>query len=198
VIDQQLSEPDNAEMRYTPFAARVLAAGLAIAALTGCGFSTGTATPSSSISTSGTAGSSSPASVPPKTATGGVPPGGPAPGGAPLGGGITVTKSGGIAGVRQVLTIAPDGSWVFTDQKGGKKQNGRLTGSQLQQLAQMVADPALIAELRVPARTGVCNDAFMYAIAFRELTYRFEQCGGPTNHPRTDAVLNLILASTPM
>jgi hypothetical protein len=183
-------------VRNTPLPTRLLAAGLTLVALTGCGASTGTTTSSSPTPTSASPSSGFPSSTPPSPGPGGPP--GPAPGGAPLGAGITVTKSGGIAGVRQVLTLAPDGSWVFTDFKTAKKESGRLTGSQLQQLAQMVADPALIAELRVPARTGVCNDAFMYAISIRELTYRYKQCGGPTNHPRTDAVLNLILASTPM
>jgi hypothetical protein len=100
--------------------------------------------------------------------------------------------------VRQELRISPDGSWVFVDSKASKQQSGRLTGAQLQQLAQMVTDPALLAELRTSPGPGVCNDAFMYTIAIRELSFRFSDCGGASNHPRTDAVLALILGSTPL
>jgi hypothetical protein len=113
-------------------------------------------------------------------------------------GSVAVTRTGGIAGVRQRIEIAADGSWTFTDQKAGKSQTGTLTGAQRQQLSTMVADPALAAEAHAAAAPGACADGFTYAIEAGELSLRHQQCGNTVKTPRTDALLRLVTAATPL
>jgi hypothetical protein len=100
--------------------------------------------------------------------------------------------------VRQRVEIAADGSWTFTDQKSGKAQAGKLTGAQRQQLSTMVADPALASEAHAAAAPGPCADGFVYAIQLGETTFRHQQCGNTVKTPRTDALLSLVTAATPL
>jgi hypothetical protein len=111
---------------------------------------------------------------------------------------ITVTRTGGFAGVMQSVAISPDGSWVYTDQRSGKVERGQLTAAQRQELAGLVGDPALGGEARRSSAPGACNDAFVYTVAVGEFTFRYEQCGSPSNRPLTDRVLALVAAATPM
>lgn len=111
---------------------------------------------------------------------------------------VTVTRTGGIAGVMQQVQIAPDGSWTYTDKRMGRVEHGKLDAAQWQELARLAADPGLMAEARQSPMPGRCSDAFIYAITVGELTLRYEQCGGPTSRPRTDALIALVLAATPL
>ena len=111
---------------------------------------------------------------------------------------VTVTRTGGFAGLMRRIEIAADGSWVFTDMRNGKVHRGKLSTAQRRELARLVADPALAAEARTRPPSGACADAFVYTIVAGELSIRYEQCGGTTKRPRTDEILSLILAATPM
>jgi hypothetical protein len=121
-----------------------------------------------------------------------------ATGGTTGGSRITITRSGGFAGVMQHLRIEPDGSWVFTDKKTGQTQRGQLGAAQRQHLAQLVGSPALRAEARQAPPPGVCNDGFLYAVTVGDFSFRYEQCGGTGNRPTIDNVLRLVQGATPM
>jgi hypothetical protein len=110
---------------------------------------------------------------------------------------VTVTRTGGFAGLMQRIEIARDGSWVFTDLRSGTVNRGRLSVAQRQELTRLVSDPAFLREAGTRPAPGGCADAFVYTIAAGELSFRYEQCGA-TKRPRTDEILNLILAATPI
>src|SRR4030088_379791 len=78
--------------------------------------------------------------------------------------GVTVTRTGGLAGVLQVLAVAADGSWTFTDRRAGTSQQGKLTTAQHQDLARLLTDPALAAESHRSPAPGSCADGFRYTI----------------------------------
>ncbi len=98
----------------------------------------------------------------------------------------------------QQLTIAPDGSWVYTDKRTNEIQQGKLTPAQRQDLAGLMANPALLLEARATPAAGVCSDAFIYTVAIGEMSMRYEQCGGPAKRPLTDAILTLVVDATPL
>ena len=112
--------------------------------------------------------------------------------------GVTITRTGGLAGVMQVLAVAADGSWTFTDRRAGTSQQGKLTTAQHQDLARLLADPALAAESHRSPAPGSCADGFRYMITFGEMSVRYDQCGGAGERPLTDQLLTLVLDATPM
>jgi hypothetical protein len=112
--------------------------------------------------------------------------------------GVTITRTGGIAGVMQVIAVAADGSWTYTDKRVGTSQQGRLTTAQHHDLARLVADPALAAESRRSPPPGSCADAFVYTITVGGLSIRYDQCGSAGERPVADKLLALVLDATPM
>jgi hypothetical protein len=115
----------------------------------------------------------------------------------PSGPGVTITRTGGLAGVMQVIAVAADGSWTYTDRRAGTSQQGKLTTAQRQDLARLAIDPALAAEARRSAPPDPCADGFVYTITLGEASTRYEQCGAG-NRPVTDQLLALVLGATPM
>lgn len=110
---------------------------------------------------------------------------------------VTITRTGGIAGVMQMVVIKPDGSWTYTDKKTGASQSGKLTQAQVASLTAMATDPALGAEARM-GPLGVCNDSFVYTISIGEIQYRYDQCSGPTKRPATSKLVNAVVDATPL
>jgi len=98
----------------------------------------------------------------------------------------------------QQLTIAPDGSWIYTDKRTNEVQQGKLTPAQRQDLAGLMANPGLLREARATPAAGVCADAFIYTVLIGEMSMRYEQCGGQTQRPLTDAILKLVVDATPL
>jgi hypothetical protein len=108
---------------------------------------------------------------------------------------ITVTRTGGIAGVNEMVVIDASGNWTYTDQRQGKSQKGQFTAAQMAQLGQAALDPRLAQEVRDKATT-VCSDAFQYDLTVAGQTYRFEDCGQA--RPAVQAVLAAIAEVTPL
>ena len=110
---------------------------------------------------------------------------------------VSVTRAGGLAGVRQTLSIAADGSWTFTDAKSGQSSTGQLTSAQLTALVTLLTDPTLIQALSNHATpTGVCNDGFQYTLQFGSSdTFTFADCG--TMEPPVRAVIQALTDDTP-
>ena len=108
---------------------------------------------------------------------------------------VTVTRSGGIAGVNQSVRIEADGSWVYTDKRRGTSQSGRLDNAQRQRLASLVTGAALANEARL-SPAGVCNDGFVYAIQVGDMTARLDDCGSTGRQPTLAAVVDLLVDAT--
>jgi hypothetical protein len=111
---------------------------------------------------------------------------------------LVVNRSGGLTGLMQEISIAADGSWIFTDERTGRVDQGRLSAAQRQQLAKLTSDPGLALEARHEPPPGLCADAFVYVVTVGELSFRYEQCGASSDRPRADALLNIVIDATPM
>lgn len=119
----------------------------------------------------------------------------------PPGGGlvtpVSITRTGGLAGVRQTVDISADGSWTYTDARAGASTQGRLTPAQLSALVALLTDPKLIQALSDHATpTGVCNDGFEYTLRFGSSdTFTFVDCGEMA--PPVRAVIEAVTDDTP-
>jgi hypothetical protein len=111
--------------------------------------------------------------------------------------GVTISRTGGIAGVQQTIVIAADGSWTYTDGRDGSTQQGKLTTAQREDIDRLAGDPAIVAESRAKASTARCSDGFIYTIGLGEISTRYEQCGA-TKRPATDQLLAAVLQATPL
>lgn len=109
---------------------------------------------------------------------------------------VTITRTGGFAGVNQELTVMPDGAWTFTDKRSGSSQQGQLTADQMAQIGRLVSDPNF-AQARPPSRGASCADTFIYTIAVGELSINFDECDGK-DQPGVKAVVDFISSVTPM
>ncbi len=159
----------------------VIVAGCATPTGTGSGdLPAGTPTPSGS----GPAGSPSP--------TGGAPPQSNPP--APALGRVVISRTGGFAGVQEMITIEPNGNWSYNNAKGSAADRGTLSASERANLLRLVSDPRFATEIRKPNGPAVCNDAFQYTIQVGEMTASFEDCA---DRPAVAAVLNAIGQATP-
>ena len=78
--------------------------------------------------------------------------------------GITVHRTGGIAGADETLVVAPAGTWTYVNKKTGATEKGAFTPEQGLGLAQIASDPGLTQQIADSASAGVCNDGFTYAI----------------------------------
>jgi hypothetical protein len=111
--------------------------------------------------------------------------------------GVTISRTGGIAGVQQTIAIATDGSWTYTDRRSGATQQGKLTTAQRENITRLATVPAITAESRAKASTARCSDGFTYTIGVGEMSTRYEQCGA-TRRPATDQLLAAVLEATPL
>jgi hypothetical protein len=110
---------------------------------------------------------------------------------------ITITRTGGIAGVHQSIAIAPDGSWVYSDVKAGSSgQQGQLTAAQEAQLLSAVADPSFADQLRQRDTSAQCSDAFQYTIDIAGESQSYSDCP-PVSRPVVDAAMKMVKDATP-
>lgn len=111
---------------------------------------------------------------------------------------ISVSRTGGIAGVSQTIEIAPDGAWVYTDKKKNQRETGTLAASQRIQVLRYVADPAFAEQLGKAAKPdSACADGFSYTINTGGETTAFTDCGDSDDHPTVKAVIAAITEATP-
>jgi hypothetical protein len=109
---------------------------------------------------------------------------------------VTITRTGGFAGVNQELTVMPDGAWTYADKRSGSSQRGQLTAEQMAQLGRLVSDPNF-AQARPPSRGASCADTFIYTIAVGDLSINFDECNGK-DQPGAKAVIDFVSSATPM
>jgi hypothetical protein len=108
---------------------------------------------------------------------------------------MTLTRSGGIAGVQEMVIVDAAGNWTYTDQRKEQSLKGTFTPAQMVQLSQLALDPRLADEVRNRG-TGVCNDGFQYSLTVGSQNYSFDDCGEA--RPAVQALLGVIAEATPL
>lgn len=91
---------------------------------------------------------------------------------------VTLTRTGGIAGVNQTIVVSASGAWTYTDKRTNATTAGQFTQPQLVQLGQLALDPRVAQEVLQSPSAGTCSDAFNYTLAIGPQTTTFEDCGG--------------------
>jgi hypothetical protein len=110
---------------------------------------------------------------------------------------VTVERSGGFAGVQQVVVVAPDGAWEYQGDGGGAgPATGRLTSEQRAQLRTLLTDPALRRESGGGLDRG-CADAFSYTLVTGSTRVIWSDCGG-TTPPTATKIVTLLADATPL
>ncbi|MEH0969717.1 hypothetical protein V6U77_01055 [Micromonospora sp. CPCC 205546] len=109
---------------------------------------------------------------------------------------VVLTRSGGIAGRDDTVTVEPDGRWTVVD-RAGSRRTGRLSGADLDRLRRLVADPALAAGAGRPATPTACRDAFSYRLTVGTVETGYVDCPSDGDAPTTAReVVELLVAAT--
>jgi hypothetical protein len=109
---------------------------------------------------------------------------------------LTVTRTGGFAGVNESITVRSDGGWSYGGSRAKPAAQGTLTAAELDQVTRTVSDPAFPADVS-PHRTQViCNDGFSYSVTIGPETSSFDDCG-EVDRPLFDALLATLHQHTP-
>jgi hypothetical protein len=111
---------------------------------------------------------------------------------------VSMSRTGGIAGVNQSIEIAADGTWVYTNKRNNQSETGTLTAAQRAELQRLVSDPAFSADLgqRAVPKGKPCSDGFQYTIGTTGEKVSFEQCGDG-NATVVQAAIALVADATP-
>jgi len=108
---------------------------------------------------------------------------------------VTLERTGGIAGIRESVTVDPDGSWRRTSRTGATA--GTMTAEQRNRLTRMAADPALTAEAGRPTEPAACADGYALTLRVAGTAVRWSECDPETGGPPVSArIARLILDST--
>ncbi len=110
---------------------------------------------------------------------------------------VTITRTGGIAGVNQSVEIAPDGSWVYTDKRTNVIERGTMAAAQRLELTRLTSQPAFYEQLFSLSPPPRCADAFHYQVAVGTRSAPVEDCG-LNDRPAVAAVLAAIADATPL
>ncbi|MEU7618597.1 hypothetical protein AB0M91_09890 [Micromonospora rifamycinica] len=164
---------------------------VAVGLLTGCSATDPGSPAPPPASTTGTAGTGTPAGGPGASDTAPTA-GGPgadgtaaAPAPAPAAATVTLTRSGGFAGNRDTVTVEPDGRWTTTD-RAGATRTGRLEPAQLDRLRTLAGPAAREGDSPPDAR---CADTFAYRLTIGAHSVDWTDC--PTGPPPPAAAHDL-------
>jgi hypothetical protein len=109
---------------------------------------------------------------------------------------VAVQRGGGVAGVRDAVTVQPDGSWRRTG-KSGSARTGTLSADQRDRLARMAADPALRAEATRAVPEIECADGFDYQLSAGATKVAWRECGPASKPPAlASGIAAFLLSST--
>lgn len=109
---------------------------------------------------------------------------------------VVLTKSGGIAGLKDTVTVTPDGHWTKVDRSGASR-TGQLTAADLDRLRRLAADPRLTAEATATGPATMCADAFTYQLTVGPTTTGYVDCPPQAAPPATTAaVVDLLTRAT--
>jgi hypothetical protein len=104
---------------------------------------------------------------------------------------LTLSRTGGIAGVQDQVKIDPDGTATVTH-RAGKPTTTTLPAKQLAALRGLLADPALAREAKAVDGAGTCADGFQYNLRTPALTIKTTDCGR-SKQPTLAKVITLVL-----
>lgn len=105
---------------------------------------------------------------------------------------VSLLRSGGIAGTRETVTVAPDGAWTHVGPQA--RTSGTLSADQRDRLTRMGADPALAAEAARPSAMVTCADGYDLALTVGGTTVRWLECGPDAAAPPLSAQIARLLA----
>lgn len=88
---------------------------------------------------------------------------------------VTVQRTGGIAGLNDLIELDSTGSWTHTA-RGDQRRAGQLSAAQLDRLRTLAADPRLAAEAVRPSDQPGCADGFSYLIIAKGTQVRYSDC----------------------
>ncbi|MCW6007916.1 hypothetical protein K1W54_25735 [Micromonospora sp. CPCC 205371] len=109
--------------------------------------------------------------------------------------GVTVERSGGFAGVMQVVVVEPSGAWKYQGDGGGSgPATGTFTPAQRAELGKLLSDPALRRE--GGGLDPRCADAFMYSLTTGSTRVIWTDCGD-TSPPTATKIVELLADATP-
>ena len=89
---------------------------------------------------------------------------------------LTVTRTGGIAGVTDTLQVEPGGAWTLTD-RSGSATTGQLDAQAAGQIVQTLGAPGLDAEIATASAPNDCADQFRYLVRLSGREFTFDDCG---------------------
>jgi hypothetical protein len=95
---------------------------------------------------------------------------------------ITLVRTGGFAGTHDTIDLATDGSWTATD-RAGTQRHGSLSGSEIEAIRALAADPRLAVEATATSEPTECADAFNYALTVGSRQLRYTDCSSDPNPP---------------
>jgi hypothetical protein len=109
---------------------------------------------------------------------------------------LVLTRTGGIVGLQDTVTVQPDGRWTRVD-RAGAARTGQLAGADLDRLRRLATDPRLTAEATATAPATVCADAFSYRLTVGGTTTGYLDCPPQAAPPAaTAAVVELLTRAT--
>jgi hypothetical protein len=109
--------------------------------------------------------------------------------------GVTVERSGGFAGVTQVVVVDSAGAWKYQGDGGGSGPvTGKLTSAQRAELRKLLSEPALRQE--GGGLDPRCADAFMYTLVTGSTRVIWTDCGD-TSPPTATKIVALLADATP-
>lgn len=109
---------------------------------------------------------------------------------------VALQRGGGIAGVRDAVTVQPDGSWRRTA-KTGSPSTGTLSADQRARLTRMAADPTLRSEATRTVPEIECADGFDYQLTAGGTKVAWRECGSATKLPVVaSGIAAFLLSST--
>lgn len=118
------------------------------------------------------------------------------PGPAPTTARVVLTRSGGIAGVGDTITVEPRGAWTVIN-RSGKRRTGSLTVAQRSQLRQLTNDPRLADEALKPPGGTDCRDVFTYTLSTGAYRVTFTDCSTDSDRPAAAlAIVELLTTAT--
>jgi hypothetical protein len=104
---------------------------------------------------------------------------------------VTVTRTGGLPGVNDRVTVTADGGWTATD-RSGKTRTGRLSAGQLTRLTELSGSGQFAAEATRPTQPVLCMDALAYTVAVSGTTVSYVDCPDSTPPPTTASIVRLV------
>jgi poly(3-hydroxybutyrate) depolymerase len=94
---------------------------------------------------------------------------------------VSLLRTGGIAGIRETVTVDPGGTWRHD--AAGRTSRGTLSAADRETLTRMGADPALPAEATRPRGSNRCADGYELSLTVGNTVVRWSECGPDSDRP---------------